>query len=157
MRIKKTIACVGFLLLGLGLQAQESSSAAGGEAIGTGGTSSYTVGQTVYTSASGIGGTSSQGVQQSYEISITTGVEIASINLELYAYPNPTIANLTLEVEDASDLRYQFYDLQGNIILNETVTSNTTTINLEGQASAVYFLKVLKNNQAFKTFKIIKN
>ena len=158
MRKNKTITCVAFLLLVLGgLQAQETSAASGGEATGTGGTSSYTIGQTVYTSASGVGGSSSQGVQQSFEISIITGAEITTINLGLYAYPNPTINNLTLKVEDASGLSYQFYDLQGSLILSETVLSTITSINLEGQSSAVYFLKVLKNNQELKTFKIIKN
>jgi hypothetical protein len=158
MRKKKSITCVAFLLLGLGgLQAQETSAVSGGEAAGVGGTSSYTVGQTVYTGASGIGGSLSQGVQQSYDVSIIAGVEITSINLEVNAYPNPTINNLTVKVEDANDLSYQFYDLKGSLVLSETVISNVTLINLEGQSSAVYFLKVLKNNQELKTFKIIKN
>ena len=158
MRKNKIITCVVSLLLGLGgLQAQETLAASGSEGTGTGGTFSYTVGQTVYTSASGNGGSSSQGVQQSYEVSVTIGVEIAAINLGLSAYPNPMINNLILEVEDACDLSYQFYDLQGSLILSGTVTSTITSISLKGQSSAVYFLKVLKNNQELKTFKIIKN
>jgi hypothetical protein len=57
MREKTIIICIVFLLLVLGgLQAQQTSAAAGGEASGIGGTSSYTVGQTVYTSVSGTGG-----------------------------------------------------------------------------------------------------
>ena len=55
MKHKKTIVSISFLLLGIigGLHAQESPTAAGGEATGTGGTSSYSVGQVVYTTATG--------------------------------------------------------------------------------------------------------
>jgi hypothetical protein len=49
MKHKKTITSFAFLLLGLGgLQAQESPTAAGGEATGTGWTASYSLGQVVY-------------------------------------------------------------------------------------------------------------
>ena len=50
MKHKKTITSIAFLLLGLGgLHAQEALPATGGEATGAGGSSSYTVGQVVYT------------------------------------------------------------------------------------------------------------
>ena len=57
MKHKKTITSVVFVLLGLGgLHAQENPTAAGGEATGTGGTSSYSVGQVVYTTNTGANG-----------------------------------------------------------------------------------------------------
>ncbi len=50
MKHKKTITSIAFLLLGLGgLHAQESPTATGAEATGTGGTASYSIGQVVYT------------------------------------------------------------------------------------------------------------
>ena len=149
MKQKKRLATVTFLLLGLGgLQAQESPTVAGGEATGTGGTSSYSVGQVVYTTATGTNGSLAQGVQQLYEI---------SINLELSVYPNPVINYLTLKTDDNSNLSYQLYDLQGRVIENKKVSNNTTNINLEEQPTATYFLNVIKVNQVVKTFKIIKN
>jgi hypothetical protein len=39
-----------------------------------------------------------QGIQQPYEISISVGIELKEINLELAAYPNPTTNNLTLKI-----------------------------------------------------------
>ena len=67
MKYKKTITSVAFLLLGLGgLHAQESPTASGGEATGTGGTASYSVGQVVYTTNTDATGTVTQGVQQAY-------------------------------------------------------------------------------------------
>ena len=75
MKHKKTITSVAFLLLGLGgLQAQQSPTATGGEATGTGGTASYSVGQVVYTTNTGTNGSMAQGVQQPYEISTTVGI-----------------------------------------------------------------------------------
>ena len=149
---------MAFLLLGLGgLHAQESPTATGGEAIGTSGTASYSVGQVVYTTNTGTNGSVAQGVQQPYEISTTVGINETAIKLELSVYPNPTTNYLTLKTEDNSNMSYQLYDLQGRVIENKKVSSNATNISLEGQATATYFLKVVKNNQIIKTFKVIKN
>jgi len=158
MKHKKTFISAAFLLLGLGgLHAQESVNSSGGEATGTGGTASYSVGQVVYTTATGTNGSVAQGVQQPYEISTTVGINETSINLEMSVYPNPTIDYLTLKVEDNFNLSYQLYDLQGKVIENKKVNTNSTIIKMEGLPKAVYFLKVVNNKQAVKTFKIIKN
>ena len=158
MKHKKTITSIAFLLLGLGgLHAQEIPTATGGEATGTGGTASYSVGQVVYTTAIGTNGSVAQGVQQPYEISTTVGINETSINLELSVYPNPTTNYLTLKTDDNSNLSYQLNDMQGKIIDTKTVNSNTTSLSLAGQPTAIYFLNVVKNNQIVKTFKIVKN
>ena len=69
MKHKKTMTSFAFLLLGLGgLQAQESPTAAGGEATGSGGTASYSIGQVVYTTNTGTNGSVAQGVQQPFVI-----------------------------------------------------------------------------------------
>jgi len=159
MKHKKTITSVAFLLLGLGgLHAQETVTTAGSEATGTGGTASYTVGQVVYTTtATGTNGSVAQGVQQPYEISTTVGINEISINLELSVYPNPTTDYLTLKVEKTEGLTFQLFDMQGKLIKSKTVNNTSTDISLAEQPTATYFLKVVKNNQLVKTFKIIKN
>ena len=64
MKNKKTIASVAFLLLGIGgLYAQETVPATGGDATGSGGSASYSVGQMVYTTNTG-SGTVTQGVNK---------------------------------------------------------------------------------------------
>ncbi len=156
----KTIASITFLLIGIGgLHAQEIPTASGGEATGTGGTSSYTVGQVVYTTATGTNGSLAQGVQQPYEISTTVGINETTIQLELSVYPNPTTNYLQLKVdsEKLENLNFQLIDLQGKVIENKKVTATTSTINLESLPKATYFLTVTDNNQLIKTFKIIKN
>jgi len=158
MKLKKTMTSVAFLLLGLGgLHAQESLTATGGEATGTGGTASYSVGQVVYTTNTGTNGSVAQGVQQPYEISTTVGINETSINLEMSVYPNPTKNYLTLKTEDNSNLSYQLYDLQGKVIENKKVNANSTNITMEALPKASYFLTVTDNKKIVKTFKVIKN
>ena len=157
MKQKKIISVV-FLFLGLGvIYAQETVSATGGDATGSGGTVSYSVGQVVYTTAMGTNGSVAQGVQQPYEVSVTTGVYETSINLEMNVYPNPTTNYLILKVEDADKFSYQLFDMQGKVIENNIVIANSTTIKMKEFPKATYFLKITSNNQVIKTFKIIKN
>lgn len=158
MKYKKTITIVAFLLQGLvALHAQEAVTTTGGEATGTGGTASYTVGQVTYTTQTGANGSVAQGVQQPYEISVAVGLNETAINLELSVYPNPTADFLILKSEEAESLTYQLIDMQGKMIETKKVTANTTTIEMDKLANATYFLRVTKNNNSVKTFKIIKN
>ena len=157
MKHKKTFMSAAFLFLGLGgLHAQESLNGSAGEATGTGGTLSYSVGEVVYTTNTGTNGSVAQGVQQSFEISTTVGINETTIQLELSVYPNPTTNYLTLKVEKTDGLTYQLYDIQAKVIESKAVNGTSTNISLEGQPAATYFLSVVKDNKQVKTFKIIK-
>ena len=163
MKYKKTMTSVTFLLLGLGvINAQETVTTTGGEASGMGGSSSYTVGQVVYTTNTGVNGSVAQGVQQPYEIYVTTGVNQTAINLEMIVYPNPTTNYINLKVDASTSLNnqnlsYQLFDMQGKVIENKKVTADNTIIKMEALPKATYFLKVTDNTKTVKTFKVIKN
>lgn len=158
---KKLLTALMLLLLGglTNLQAQVATTTAGGEASGSGGSSSYTLGQVVYTTNTGTNGSVAQGVQQPYEISTTVGINETTINLELSVYPNPTtnFLQLKIESEQLENLSYQLIDLQGKVIESKKVSNTTTTVTMENLLPATYFLRVTDNNQIVKTFKIIKN
>ena len=152
------------LLLGLGLttaNAQQAITTSGGNASGSGGSVSYSVGQIVYKTNIGSSGSLAQGVQQPYEISITTGLNETGVNLNLSAYPNPTANYLMLQVDASHTLNqsmsYQLYDMSGKLLESKQVTDNITNIAMEQLATATYFLKVIQNNTEVKSFKIIKN
>jgi hypothetical protein len=155
----RTLTTLVALICSVGLHAQESPTAAGGEATGTGGTASYSVGQVVYTTATGINGSVAQGMQQPFEISTTVGINETSINLEVNVYPNPTTNYLSLKVESEKleTLTYQLIELQGKVLESKKITTTTSTIEMEELPKAIYFLKVTKDNQLIKTFKVIKN
>lgn len=162
MRHKK-LKLSAVLLLGLGLtglQAQTAAPTTGGNASGSGGTVSYSVGQLVYTTNTGTNGSVAQGVQQAFEISVVTAIEQAKgINLSVSAYPNPTTDYLTLSIGefDISNLSYQLYDMNGKLLQNEKITGNQTSIVMSNLVPASYFVKVIQGNKEVKTFKIIKN
>ena len=160
MKHKKLTTCALFLLLCLGgLHAQETVPAAGGDATGAGGTSSYTIGQLVYTTNTGSSGSVSQGVQQLYEITTITEIEVSEINLEFTAYPNPTENFLTLQIGDYGNeqLSYQLYDMRGKLLDNKQVLIKNTSISMQALPSSTYLLYVLDNTSLIKTFKIIIN
>jgi hypothetical protein len=162
MRHKK-LKLTAVLLLGLGLiglQAQESVNVTGGNASGSGGSASYSVGQVVYTTNTGTTGSVAQGVQQPYEISVVTAIEEAKgINLSITAYPNPTTDYLTLRIDEfeISNLSFQLYDMNGKLLQNEKITGNQTSIVMSNLVPATYFVIVTNGSQTIKEFKIIKN
>ena len=160
---KKQLKLSALLLLGLGLtglQAQESINATGGNASGSVGSASYSVGQIVYTTNTGTNGSVAQGVQQPYEISVVTAIEEAKdITLSVSAYPNPTSDYLTLHIEeiDILILSYQLLDMNGKLLQNEKITGDQTNIVMSNLEPATYIMKVIQENKEVKTFKIIKN
>ena len=159
---KKLLTAI--LLLGLGgatsLQAQETVATAGGEANGSGGTASYTIGQMVYTTHTGTNGSVAEGVQQPYEISVVTSIEEAKgINLSVSAYPNPTTDYLSIKVESykTANLQYLIFDINGKLLQTVKATGQETQIETSHLVSANYFVKVIDNNREIKVFKIVKN
>jgi hypothetical protein len=139
--------------------AQRSAVSAGGEATGSGGTASYSIGQALYVTNSSETGSMSQGVQQSYSIETITGLDELGISLNLTAYPNPTTDFVQLKVERhmLTSISYQLYNLQGKLIGSNQLTDIQTGIDMTSLSSATYILKVIQKNTEIKTFKIIKN
>ena len=156
------IRFISILLLWLGttgLQAQEATIAAGGDASGTGGSTSYTVGQVVYFTNAGTNGSAAQGVQLPFEISVVSGNEDgAAVSLSYSVYPNPTVGFITLifEVCPLDDMRYHLYDIQGKLLESRILTASQTEISMSAYMPSVYLLKVIHNNKEVRTFKIIK-
>lgn len=160
---KKRIFLIVLLLFGIGLlgvHAQESLNTIGGNASGTGGTVSYSIGQVMYQTYTWTSGSIAEGVQQSYEISVVTAIEeTESINLLVSAYPNPTANFLTLEIKQIkfSNTQFQLYDALGKLLRTEKITDDKTIIDMSNLVPATYFVIVTQENKEVKTFKIIKN
>lgn len=148
----------GLLWTGIS-QAQESFNATGGDAIGSGGTVAYSLGQVIYTTNKDTSGTVSQGVQQAYKI-FTVGNNETELNISLSVFPNPTADNLTLQISDYNKdkLSYQLFDMNGKLLNNGQVTASQTQINTANLPPATYFIYVVtQKNKKIQSFKIIKN
>jgi hypothetical protein len=143
-----------------GVNAQETVTASGGDASGSGGTISYSIGQTLYTIHLGSEGSVAHGVQQPYEISIISGIDgTEGVLLTLIAYPNPTRDVLTLKVENykSENLTYRVFDLNGKLLEISKLNDYETQIVMSKYPPALYILKVYDNQKEIKIFKIIKN
>jgi len=178
MNHKLTILYIVFFL-GLGLTelySQEALLPTGGNASGSGGSASYSIGQVDYITITGSNGSVAQGVQQPFEISDISGLEEAKgITLQCEAYPNPATDFLKLEIDASTflltqhgttlsiqSLSYQLFDINGKLLETKKLESNETIIVMKQLVPATYFLKVIQTMNAsssreIKTFKIIKN
>jgi len=142
-----------------GINAQTSVNATGGDASGSGGSVSYSVGQVVYATNTGSNGSVTQGVQVTYEIQ-TLGINETALNVKLAAFPNPTADNLTLQISDYNNkkLSYQLFDMLGRELSNGQIVAQQTQINMNSLPAAIYFINVVnQENKIVKSFKIIKN
>lgn len=159
----KQLKLIAVLLLGLGLtglQAQNTVPASGGNASGSGGSSSFTVGQMVYTTNVGTTGSVAQGVQQPFEISIIDGVaEANEIVLSAMVYPNPATDLLTLKMGacNMENLSYTLTDINGKLLEFKRIAGNETLVEMKNYVNAIYFLKVIQGEKEIKSFKIVKN
>ena len=149
------LLCLGFI----SLRAQEIITTTGGNATGSGGSASFSVGQIGYNTFTGTTGSISEGVQQPYEISVVTGIKIANdISVNYTIYPNPTNDLLILKTESykTKNLYYQLFDINGKLLESQKIENCETNINTSKLAPAVYFLKIMENRKVIKNFKIIK-
>ncbi len=143
------------------VNAQQALVAAGGNAQGTTGTVSYTIGQPAFNYYEEASGSVSQGVQQPYEIFLLTGIEKASgISLDCIAYPNPVQDYLQLKIQglESEKFRWGIYNLSGELIKADRVSGSLSTIQVNELISGTYLFSVFDTkNSTIKTFKIIKN
>jgi hypothetical protein len=160
MKTKK-ITLIYYLFLGmtLAVNAQSRTVASGGNGTGSGGSFSYTAGLIDYTHMAGTGGVLTAGIQQPLEIFIVTGISEKGIHLNAIVYPNPADDFVQLSVENATNeqLVYELMDLGGKSMTKNTMVGNESKINLASYPEGVYYLRVFRNNQILKSFKIIKS
>jgi len=167
---KQTLSAIFLLAIGLtGLKAQQATTTSGGNASGSGGSATYSVGQVVYNTNTGAGGTVTQGVQQPFEISVVSGIEELGINISYTAYPNPTTSNIVLEIDASSvetqniasqsngkisnetqniaSLHYTLSDINGKQLTHQTITDNKTIIPMEQLSVGTYFITIVVETQ----------
>ncbi len=139
---------------------QTAIPATGGTATGSGGTSTYTVGQVIYITIPGTSGSVAQGVQQPWEISVVTAIEkTEGITLGMKVYPNPAddVLTLTIDPFEDMDLKYMLYDMNGMLLQEKKIEDSLTEIPLLNYSSTMYLLRIVNNKQEIKVFKIVKN
>lgn len=158
----KRLKLISVFLVGLGLtglHAQEAILSAGGNAVGRGGSVSYSVGLAFYTTSVGANGSWAEGVQQPYEISVAPGSADSSlVNIACSVFPNPFTDKLTLKVEkyDGEGLSYRLTNSIGQQIEERSITANQTDIAMGRLIPAIYILIIIIRGQEIETIKIVK-
>lgn len=161
MKFQKRLLNICFLF-GIGISTaytQSNTVSSGGVASGTGGTTSFTIGQIFYQTFSTESGNVSQGVQQAYEVRTLSNEDVTHILLEVKIFPNPTLSKVILKISNIplDDVNYQLFDLLGRQIVSQKVKNEESIIPMDDLPMAVYVLKISKNNSTLKSYKIIKN
>lgn len=141
------------------MSGQAAIVSSGGSTSNGNGSVSYSVGQVGYTYQTSNSGSVDAGVQKAYEIFIVEGIDEATVNLRLQAYPNPTTDFLQLQVDGSSqtDCYFELSDLNGKLLYSARVQSNLTSIDMRPYSASIYFLTIKSNQQKTKTFKIVKH
>ena len=158
MSYKKTGLSLLFSSFILGLHAQHSSNASGGNNASASGSVSYSIGQVFYESNANTTGTSAQGVQQPIEL-YTLEINSADVEIDIAVFPNPTSNQLIIDLKEVNpaNVRFELTDSQGKKLQGMEIQSQEFQIELESYPKATYLLTILQENQPVKSFKIIKN
>ncbi len=139
--------------------AQQATVTSGGNASGSDGSVSYSIGQVNYTFSTSVSGSLNQGVQQPFEIFTLGTDDFQNINLLITVYPNPTVNTIILKIDNSNldTLNFQLFDINGKQILSQKISTVETLIDLQNLAAAIYLLKINDTYKTIKTFIIIKN
>jgi len=136
---------------------QQNTVSTGGDASGSGGSVSFTVGQIDYTNASGSDGSSNEGVQQPFEF-YDPDAALQGLGFNASLYPNPTAESVILKFDQVpEDMSFQLLDAQGKLVSSGVILTSETLLDMHSQATGVYHLQLLQPNSPTTSIKIVKN
>lgn len=158
MHPSKLLASGVLLVLSTTSNAQSAVATAGGDASGSNGSVSFTVGQVDYISISNGSGVISQGVQQPYEIFQIIGVDEIKPEETIAVYPNPTNGLLQIRRDGStSTTQLTIYDALGQLVESRLLNAAQSIIDLSGLSNGIYHLKFQNtSDQQAQLIQVIK-
>jgi len=96
-----------------------------------------------------------QGFQQS-KLSATEIFNINSDNFNISLFPNPTQNFINLKTSDFENLSYNISDINGKLLKEGKLISESTEISVKKLPAAVYFFTIFDNKQIIKIFQVVK-
>lgn len=154
----RTLSLPYMLLTVVSAYAQQAVLPAGGEAIGSGGSVSYSVGQVAYTTNGSSSGTLTQGVQQPYEVIATSLEEEHNGQLMATAFPNPASSLINIHLQSMVDNgNYRLVDGLGQLVLQGRLGGTDDTIDMAALPAASYTLLLFRSDTPIGSFTVIKH
>ena len=161
--MKKLFSTISLIMMAvMSLSAQSAVVGVGGEASGSGGSVSYSVGQIAVQSNGEREFRISEGVQQPYEIQ-TIGIDnYPGITLNAVVYPNPTQGNLQLAIRNEGlgmrneQWGVKVFDTNGKFLFSKQIEGAITQLDLSPYAMGTYYIKVCNGKDVLKSFKVVK-
>lgn len=140
----------------LALTAQNHTVAAGGNAQGSAGSSSFSIGQVFYERPVGGEFSTIQGLQQPIEIVVLDNTTFDADPL-VKIYPNPVASGfyILLPQTDYEHSKFTMSDANGRIIRQGHISAQETFVAIDGLTRGVYLLQVYDSKKAYG-YKIIK-
>ena len=165
MKIKliAILPIAAMLLLTLKIHAQTALSAAGGQIDSSAEFVCFTIGQVFQISDSSAGLKFSEGVQQPYEILLSSRTPVRINELECIAFPNPTDQSISIQFNDVEMLGQansvlRLYNVHGQCLSTMRIIDPVTEISLEQYPAGTYFLQIAdEDGGVLKILRIIKS
>jgi hypothetical protein len=71
----------------------------------------------------------------------------------LEPFPNPVLDYLKISIDDKSDIFYELFEVDGQLIKS----GNDNIVDMREYLPGLYFIKIYENNKTMKTYKILKH
>ncbi len=132
---------------------------AGGQEDLTGLSMNWTLGETFIQSFNNNTCLISQGFQQG-NLSIPSGLNDISADIQICAYPNPVKDFLSVQFISQSELSHKWqveiYDLSGKLLYHTSTEQDLLRIDFSTFSDCPYILRLTSDSNYYKTFPIIK-
>lgn len=153
MKKKTILAC--FFLTGFTVYGQEVISTQGDSYSNASGSIDYTLGEVVITT--GTDGTNdiTQGFHQTNWNFL--GVDDKAPNINIGIYPNPSSDVLNIQSSSHEGMAFTMIDAYGKIVMEHTLSSELTTIQVAHLVSGNYHLLIHLKGETIKDFHLVKH
>jgi hypothetical protein len=138
-------------------QQQEVISSSGSYMENSSGSIAMTIGECVTKTHITANSIITQGFHQTNLLPPTVIKELAGLDYEILAYPNPVTESVTLRVEKPQGLYYILYDINGQILEQKEIEAIETEIDFKNLSPSDYIIRIINNDYEVKSFKIVKN
>lgn len=161
MKSKRLVILLSLVLIfsSAVVMAQQTMSSAFDNLSSTSGSVSYTVGQMLFTDLNNLDFQIYQAINIPIETFQKNNTSIVKKETSFCAFPNPCTDFVILKFNsiESTDLIYQLFDLNGNLMKQGAITWNKTRIELIDLPPSLYLVRILENQKEIENIKFIKN